>query len=537
MDVTKLVNKPDLVYVQKKTIWDKCRNNDTGGFSSDRTGIMINSREYESEISVKSDEDILRIFFRWNMDISPGILVMADALERSYGDIEWKGIKAERDLPWYVLCNNSIKTDCFGVKTSPSAICIWRVDQKGISLYLDIRNGTNPVNLNGRILKAAVIVTRKGTEGENPFEAGSDFCSMLCDNRKKTDHQVYGSNNWYYAYGKKTSHKQIIKDAKLIKKLAPFENKPYMVIDNGWQECCYYEDYNGGPWKHGNRDFPDMKKLAEEMKEIGVRPGIWFRPLQTVEKLPAAWRRYLEPEGGYTLDPSHPGVLEYVKETILMFREWGFELIKHDFTARDILGSYPNRTGMNIFANDAPFYDRTITTAEIFNNLYSVISEACGNAVSIASISVSHFSAGKFNIFRTGDDTSSKSWDRTRKNGVNSLAMRMIQHNSFYETDADCAGIDGNIPWELNRQWVMLLAKSGTPFFVSPDPDAMTDEIIDDLKNAYSMAHKRQAAAEPLGWTGCATPLEWKINGKTEKFELYPGTGTEFLYEYLKKFK
>ncbi len=211
------------------------------------------------------------------------------------------------------------------------------MDQRGISLYLDMRNGTKPVNLNGRILNAAELVIREGSEEESSFEAGSSFCSMLCDNPKKTDHQVYGSNNWYYAYGKKTSHDQIIKDSKLIKELAPYENKPYMVIDNGWQECCYYEDYNGGPWKYGNRDFPDMKKLVSEMKEIGVRPGLWFRPLQSVEKFPKEWRRYLEADGGYALDPSHPGVIEYIKDTIKMFRSWGFELIKHDFTARDIL--------------------------------------------------------------------------------------------------------------------------------------------------------------------------------------------------------
>ncbi len=74
-------------------------------------------------------------------------------------------------------------------------------------------------------------------------------------------------------------------------------------------------------------------------------------------------------------------------------------------------------------------------------------------------------------------------------------------------------------------------------FFVSPDPDAMTPEIIKDLKEAYSIAHKRQERAEPLDWRGCTTPLEWKVNGKVEKFELYPETGTDFLYEYLRKFE
>lgn len=54
---------------------------------------------------------------------------------------------------------------------------------------------------------------------------------------------------------------------------------------------------------------------------------------------------------------------------------------------------------------------------------------------------------------------------------------------------------------------------------------------------AFSHAHKRQERAEPIDWIGCETPLEWKINSRNEKFELYSETGTDFLYEYLRKFE
>lgn len=186
MDLLKLTDKPDYVYIQTKENWEKCSRTVNSSFKSDKTEILFKNKSNNvSEISVRSNEDISRIFLRWSMEIKPDILVMADALERSYGDIEWKGIKAERDLPWYVLCSKANKTDCFGVKTSPSAICIWRMDQRGISLYLDMRNGTKPVNLNGRILNAAELVIREGSEEESSFEAGSSFCSMLCDNPKK----------------------------------------------------------------------------------------------------------------------------------------------------------------------------------------------------------------------------------------------------------------------------------------------------------------------------------------------------------------
>ena len=37
---------------------------------------------------------------------------------------------------------------------------------------------------------------------------------------------------------------------------------------------------------------------------------------------------------------------------------------------------------------------------------------------------------------RTGDDTSGRIWERTRRMGVNTLAFRLPQHNAFYHIDA-----------------------------------------------------------------------------------------------------
>lgn len=80
---------------------------------------------------------------------------------------------------------------------------------------------------------------------------------------------------------------------------------------------------------------------------------------------------------------------------------------------------------------------------------------------------IGHLGAGLMHLNRTGDDTSGRIWERTRRMGVNTLAFRLPQHNTFYHIDADCVGIFGMIPWEKNRQWADVLAKSGTPLFVS----------------------------------------------------------------------
>src|SRR5699024_7672642 len=113
----------------------------------------------------------------------------------------------------------------------------------------------------------------------NTFETAREFCRRMCTDPVLPDFPVYGSNNWYYAYGE-SSDREILSDTDYLLSLTSgVSNPPFMVIDDGWQENHRINEYNGGPWKRGNGKFPDMKALAEKMKEKGVRPGIWVRLL------------------------------------------------------------------------------------------------------------------------------------------------------------------------------------------------------------------------------------------------------------------
>jgi hypothetical protein len=51
--------------------------------------------------------------------------------------------------------------------------------------------------------------------------------------------------------------------------------------------------------------------------------------------------------------------------------------------------------------------------------------------------------------------------------GVNSLAFPGAQHGAFCAADADCVGVTGAVPWALSRRRLDLLARGGTPLFVS----------------------------------------------------------------------
>jgi alpha-galactosidase len=107
--------------------------------------------------------------------------------------------------------------------------------------------------------------------------------------------------------------------------------------------------------------------------------------------------------------------------------------------------------------------------------------------------------------------------------GVNTLAFRGAQHGAFYVGDADCVGVTSAIPWSLNRQWLDLLAKSGTMLFVSLAPDAIGQNERRDLRAALAIAARPQPLAEPLDWQQTAWPSKWRLMGQETTYDWIDG--------------
>jgi alpha-galactosidase len=151
--------------------------------------------------------------------------------------------------------------------------------------------------------------------------------------------------------------------------------------------------------------------------------------------------------------------------------------------------------------------------------LYLTIRTAAGDSLVIGCNTVSHLSAGHFEICRVGDDTSGTNWSRTRKMGVNTLAFRGTQHGAFYVADADCVGVTNAVPWVYNRQWLDLLARSGTMLFVSLAPDALGAVQRRDLKEALALAATTHPLAEPLDWQRTVYPTRWRLMDRERTYD------------------
>jgi alpha-galactosidase len=304
-------------------------------------------------------------------------------------------------------------------------------------------------------------------------------------------------------------------------------NRPFSVIDAGWfqnppsspNDCCWGDNMDTPDGKFG-----DMGRLAEKIRTIGMRPGIWTRPLCGSYKDAATLMLPMikgREENKPVLDPTIPENLERVKNYFKLYNEWSYEMVKVDFTTFDIFGKW----GFEMIADKRltepgwTMNDNSKTNAEIILELYKTIREAAGETYIIGCNTFSHLSAGLFELNRIGDDTSGHEWARTRKMGVNTLAFRSAHQGIFYAADGDCVGLTPDVPWVKNKQWMELLAKSGTPLFISAQPEATGPEQKAFIKECFELASQELPVGEPLDWMENAFPSKWKLNGKIEEFD------------------
>jgi alpha-galactosidase len=387
-----------------------------------------------------------------------------------------------------------------------------------------VRNGGKGVLLGRRSIELATIVTREGYLEETPFAAAQAFCRIMSPKPRLPGEPVYGSNDWYYAYGN-SSAEDILRDADLMAELAPGAGpRPYSVIDEGWEN---------------SPKFPTMPGLAAQIRSKRIHPGIWIRPLRARGEQD---RRLLLPSERFgqrkeiaaenlAYDPTIPEARKKALDTVHraagwnyelikhdfttfdLLGQWGnqnYELIKHDFTTFDLLGQWGNQMGASPTLPSWSFSDRSQTNAEIIRGLYEDIRRAAGDQTVIVGCNVvGHLSAGLFELQRTGDDVSGQIWERTRRMGVNTLAFRLPQHLTFFAMDPDCVPITSTIPWPLTKIWMDVVTASGASLVISPAQGTMGTEQKEAVRSAFALAASGGSSATPANWLESRTPNEW----------------------------
>ncbi|HEX7547086.1 MAG TPA: hypothetical protein VF368_10180, partial [Gemmatimonadaceae bacterium] len=182
----------------------------TGGPNGtwDAKGVQLRTTGTRDALRVElaaSSARVKRVGLRWRERLGDTRTILGDAWERAYGDLAWRGFEPDRVMPWYVATWDGTRTHGYGVRTGAAAFCSWYVDPDGISLWADVRSGAAPLELGERVLAVCDVVCRPGRDGESAFTAIHAFCRQMCAAPRLPASPVYGSNDWYYAYGNNSS--------------------------------------------------------------------------------------------------------------------------------------------------------------------------------------------------------------------------------------------------------------------------------------------------------------------------------------------
>ena len=470
-------------------------------------GIVVASKPRKSSLGLTLTspvKPIVLVHVRWKRTIPEKLKVLGDAWERSYGDLGWKTLIPERVLPWYFATFDGDVCHGYGVKTDARALCFWQIDSGGISLWLNITNGGDGVHLGERCLEMATVVSHCGEVGVDSTASVAALCKVMCGRNSRPMQPIYGANDWCYAYGLSTAE-TILRDTEFIVNLSPTGGcRPFSVIDGGWVDKTV-------AW-------PDMGKLANAIRLSTARPGIWIRPLEAPQNTPhglllpdARFGEKTERALALAYDVTVPEAAEGIRAKLREVTAWGYEMVKHDFSTYDLFGQWGFEMGPQPTLPGWSLHDRSITNAEAIRKLYSLLREEAGETVLLNGCNtIGHLGQGLFDLQRTGDDTSGRQWERTRRMGVNTLAFRLPQHGSFYTLDADLVGITDEVPWALNRQWLDVLARSGTATMVSAGPPARSPEQQAALRDAFHLAAAGGVAARPLDCMRTSAPEHWQ---------------------------
>lgn len=152
-------------------------------------------------------------------------------------------------------------------------------------------------------------------------------------------------NEFCATWGNPTQDK-MLKYAELLKD----KGIKYIVIDAGWSIGCSGQHGNG-TWIPNKEIFPDMKRMCEKIRNMGMIPGIWMEFEVTTEGSPAYAPEYDElklkrhnvviKQAGWRSfwDFRIPEVQEILTERVINFlKEYGFGYLKVDYNGSIGLG-------------------------------------------------------------------------------------------------------------------------------------------------------------------------------------------------------
>ncbi len=489
MEFISLLKQPDYIYGATEESDLRFEETDNGRDCPIKFEYVV-GKDSAKVIVYPSGSPVKYLKLRFSGDLSFVDKVYGDQFERQSfkAYLEWRSVMGSRILPWFCHVIGENKMACYGVKTGCDCFAMFQVDTHGVTLFLNLCNGNDGTDLQEPLV-ACEVVELFGKEGEDEYDVAKVFAQKMCDSPVLPKEPIFGVNNWYWAYGN-ISFDSVVKEADyLMEMTAGCKHRPAMIIDDGWQKerIVGRGQYIGGEWEPNDR-FKDMAKMAEEIHKRNQKAGLWIRPLLTKGNLPTGVA-YAEYDKGVVMDPSHAYTLEKVETDVRRIANWGYEIIKHDFSTLDITGIVLTSEFHNyqLCKGGYKFFDKTKTTATIIKNLYKAIQRGAGTADVIGCNVIGHLSAGIHSVQRTGNDSSGRSFEWTRRHSVNAV-MRLPMNNTFFNVDPDCAAFTELVSADMNLDFLEMCALTGMTTLASVTPNILKEKEMQRINEIFKMA-------------------------------------------------
>lgn len=281
----------------------------------------------------------------------------------------------------------------------------WLTDERGSGVLFDKTNG-DVVRVGAQIDYGRLVIAPGQSSDLETLAVGyfddarlglESFADAIARNQNihlPPEPTVYCT--WYsQPYGGSSDEEHFAENVAFAKtNLAPF-GFSVAQIDDHWQSGIstngpkrgFLESAPAGPYPHG------MKATADDVKSLGLKPGLWFIPFAGTYYDPiftnhpdwftkhADGSPYAVKWGGTCFDLTNPDARNYISNVVhRITQEWGYEYIKIDglWTGTGTKIEYVNSGYVDDNMGDAVFQDPTKSNIENYRSGLRLVRQAAG---------------------------------------------------------------------------------------------------------------------------------------------------------------
>ncbi len=386
-------------------------------------------------------------------------------------------------------------------QTALGQVIVRRVDADTVALVAESVLAKGFELAPGRTIRSGRFLLNLAPDTYRALESYADAVGRLLGARVNS--VINGWCDWFMAF-EHITEEEVLRNAEFAARhLEPF-GLEYIQVDEGFQRWH-------GDWE-GNARFPHgMKWLADQIRALGLKPGIWLapyvisEPTEVFQKHPdwflrhpdgrlkrvgpwpsedSDWARNENPKR-YGLDVTHPGAAAWLEDLFeTVGRRWGYAMVKIDFADWSLLSAHR-------------YYDPTVSRAAAYRRGFEIMRRALGPHCHLQDCGPGPVTVGLLDSMRIELDQNygfrKQAWKQYFTESTSSApaaAKRYYFHKRTWINDADHVCLNLLSPTQAQAAATLLALTGGNLLSGDrlPDLDPTRLEILRKVLPAFGEA-------------------------------------------------